>query len=136
MISAQIPNLLNLDESAAAHAQLLLLPLYLVVSGGRRFACRPRRDRLLAIPYGPNRDRTGMGKHESDTIVPKSVDSAPPSHTCGKPVPETGTTIAKLTIPRLKAVYYVVEGTDGHDLNRGPAGHVKEQSCREMMVIV
>ena len=60
---------------------------------------------------------------ESDTIVPKSVDSAPPSQTRGKPAPETGTTVAKLTIPRLKAVYYVVEGTDRHDLNRGP-GHV------------
>src|SRR5579862_6224036 len=39
------------------------------------------------------------------------------------PAPRRGNAVAKLVIPRLDSVLYVVEGTDDRDLKRGP-GHV------------
>src|SRR5450432_3087688 len=41
-----------------------------------------------------------------------------------KNAPPKGSAIAKLSIPRLDTVLYVVEGTDDNDLKRGP-GHVE-----------
>jgi sortase A len=42
----------------------------------------------------------------------------------GRNVPVKGASIAKLSIPRLDTVLYVVEGTDSRDLKRGP-GHLE-----------
>ena len=44
----------------------------------------------------------------------------PPRVLRGKPLP--GDSIAKLTIPKIDGSHYVVEGTDGGDLRKGP-GH-------------
>ncbi|HKD05234.1 MAG TPA: class D sortase [Bryobacteraceae bacterium] len=46
-----------------------------------------------------------------------------PSREPGSAIPE-GSSLAKLSIPRLDATFYVVEGTDAESLKRGP-GHLE-----------
>jgi sortase A len=64
-----------------------------------------------------------------DTTEPAAETPASPSDATPAPTSpirpsHRGAAVAKLTIPRLDTVLYVVEGTDNADLKRGP-GHLR-----------
>ena len=59
----------------------------------------------------------------SSDVSPVSA-TAPIRHVKFTPVAPKGNSIAKLSIPRLNSVLYVLEGTDDQDLKRGP-GHLQ-----------
>jgi len=93
-----------------------LLP-YLLIAGGAILLFRGGRE-LLESRWGQS-----QAAHELEIPTPAPQAAAPFAHERVR----LGDTVAKLTIPRLEAQLYVVEGVDQADLRRGP-GHLPGSS--------
>ncbi len=61
--------------------------------------------------------------HLGQTNAARNFNTPPPIVRANAPTVRTGDTVAKLSIPRLSAQLYVMEGDDDRELRRGP-GHM------------
>jgi len=92
--------------------RIMRLLSYLLIAGGAALLFRGGRD-LWESHWGQSR-----AARELESPVPVPPDVVPSAHEL-----PLGETVAKLTIPRLDAQLFVVEGVDQADLRRGP-GHM------------
>ena len=61
--------------------------------------------------------------HFGQTTAARTFNTTPDVVHAKSPAVQSGDTVAKLSIPRLSAQLYIVEGDDEHELRRGP-GHM------------
>jgi sortase A len=95
----------------AASLVLLLGGLYLILSGGRE----------LVLPWWHQRQAAKVWPPQPAN--PK-VTPAPAPKRLDRSLFHSGDTVGKLTIPRLRGEWYVVEGTEDATLRLGP-GHLE-----------
>jgi sortase A len=101
------------ERACGRHHRIGRLLAYLLIAGGAVLLYRGGRD-LWESHAGQSR-----AAQELESPVPVPQDVAPSGH---KRL-ALGETVARLSIPRLNAQLYVVEGVDQNDLRRGP-GHM------------
>jgi len=108
---------------------------FFVVSGGEDYLESQSAQDAIASQWNAEQTvNSGVPDHGDVMQSPAGRSRLPGSNREAKPVetreasrftivPHPGAAIARLSIPRLDAVLYVVEGDDNRDLKRGP-GHL------------
>ena len=101
---------------------LLAGGIYLAYQGGSDYyqSVHSQTEQALAWEDQSQQTEHSLSHPDENPIDTASAGLLSPIHN-GLPA---GSSLAKLTIPRLDTVLYVVEGTDSRDLKRGP-GHLE-----------
>ncbi len=103
--------------------KLILICSWLLLIGGGIFIWRGWADYRLSVN---SQKEEALQWDNQNPSLPASRDESPvkaATHQASM-VRTAGTSIAKLSIPRLSSTLYVLEGTDDQDLKRGP-GHLE-----------